>query len=421
MDLRGLEGVWNRLGRRDPYWAALTCEQKRDGRWSEEDFFRLGDEEIEARLRHAAERGWGVRRERALDFGCGAGRLTQALAARFASVDGVDIAPSMIELARRHNRHGDRCRYHVNGDPDLRMFPDGIFDFVYSTLVIQHIPPPYSSRYIRELIRVVAPGGLLVFQLPSHRTPVEPSRDATSTVAAGALPRSAFRAEIVPEDTRVTARAGESFLLSVTVRNASDHTWPSGGREDGLYVVQLANRWVHLDGAMARPDDGRVPLPHDVAPGQEARLFLPVRAPEVNGEYDIRLDLVQEHVAWFEERGSSPARVRCLVEGGLDPAPREARRPRFGERHPNLRRALVAMGLDAVRLTIGRARERFEAVRREPTMVMYCIPRAEVTECVEASGGQLLEVEQELLPDGFQSCRYWITRAPTIGAPASSK
>ncbi len=50
-------------------------------------------------------------KRRALDFGCGVGRLTQALARHFNIVDGVDIAPSMIELANQFNRSGGRCRY----------------------------------------------------------------------------------------------------------------------------------------------------------------------------------------------------------------------------------------------------------------------------------------------------------------------
>src|SRR5258707_194558 len=77
---------------------------------------------------------------RALDFGWGAGRLSQAIARRMAEVDGVDIARSMVDLAGRHNRYGDRCRYRVNTAPDLRLFGDGAFDFVYSSIVLQHIP-----------------------------------------------------------------------------------------------------------------------------------------------------------------------------------------------------------------------------------------------------------------------------------------
>ena len=78
---------------------------------------------------------------RALDFGCGVGRLTQALADYVDHAVGVDIAPSMIELARRHNTHGSRCEYIVNDTDHLSRFADQIFDVVYTGRVLQHIAP----------------------------------------------------------------------------------------------------------------------------------------------------------------------------------------------------------------------------------------------------------------------------------------
>jgi ubiquinone/menaquinone biosynthesis C-methylase UbiE len=73
----------------------------------------------------------------------------------------------MIRLAREYNRFGSRCRYYVNAADDLRMFEDGHFDFIYSNIVLQHIPPEYSTRYIREFIRILDPHGMAVFQVPS--------------------------------------------------------------------------------------------------------------------------------------------------------------------------------------------------------------------------------------------------------------
>jgi ubiquinone/menaquinone biosynthesis C-methylase UbiE len=80
---------------------------------------------------------------------------------------GVDIAPAMIDLAQRYNRHGERCRYIVNDEDDLRMFPARSFDFLCSQITLQHVPPRYSLNYLREFVRVLRPRGMLVFQLPS--------------------------------------------------------------------------------------------------------------------------------------------------------------------------------------------------------------------------------------------------------------
>jgi SAM-dependent methyltransferase len=62
----------------------------------------------------------------------------------------------------------------VNAKPDLSMFPGFTFDLVYSNLVLQHMPPELSRSYMTDFIRVLKPGGVGVFQLPSRpaRTPV---------------------------------------------------------------------------------------------------------------------------------------------------------------------------------------------------------------------------------------------------------
>ena len=121
-------------------------------------------------LSHLRALGVEAPRRRALDFGCGPGRLTQALASHFGQVDGVDISPSMLELAQQLNQKPDRCHYHLNDTGDLRGFKDQTFDFVYSSITLQHVGPAYVVDYLKEFIRVLLPGGVLVFQLPGRHT-----------------------------------------------------------------------------------------------------------------------------------------------------------------------------------------------------------------------------------------------------------
>jgi SAM-dependent methyltransferase len=174
MDIRALQRNWDALGRADPLWAIRFDPSKKGNRWDVEEFFRTGEGEVAAllaSLRQLSDRrgvATPARTGRALDFGCGVGRLTQALAGHFDQVDGVDIAPSMIELAERYNRHGPRCRYHLNERDDLQTFGAGSFDLVYSTLVLQHVEGRYVRRYLAEFLRVLRPGGVAVFDLPSH-------------------------------------------------------------------------------------------------------------------------------------------------------------------------------------------------------------------------------------------------------------
>jgi SAM-dependent methyltransferase len=173
MDLKQLGHNWNEFGRRDPFWAILSFPGKEGNKWDIDEFFRTGKEEIEGALEFVAAQGLRLNYGIALDFGCGAGRLTQALSQRFAKTYGVDIAPSMIKLANSYNRCPESCFYQVNEAPDLSQFANGQFDFIYSCRVLQHMKPEFAFKYIAEFIRILAPGGIIVIQEPTEKLPGE--------------------------------------------------------------------------------------------------------------------------------------------------------------------------------------------------------------------------------------------------------
>jgi 2-polyprenyl-3-methyl-5-hydroxy-6-metoxy-1,4-benzoquinol methylase len=164
-----LQRNWDEFGRTDPLYAILAHPDKRGQRWDVAEFLATGIDEINELMIYVGTLGVPVPSKRALDFGCGAGRLTQALALHFTDVWGVDIAPSMIELAKTMNRHGARCHYVLNEVDDLRAFDDQSFDFIYSSIVLQHMRPKYAKQYLREFLRLLSADGLLVFQVPSAR------------------------------------------------------------------------------------------------------------------------------------------------------------------------------------------------------------------------------------------------------------
>jgi SAM-dependent methyltransferase len=168
MKLKALQRRWNEAGKQDPFWAVLSDPDKKGNRWQVDEFFQTGVDEIRPLMGYLDSLGIPLRRTRALDFGCGPGRLSQALGEFFEQVDGVDISPSMIELARGANKLGDRCRYQVNDRDDLQIFASSSFDLVYSSLTLQHVEPTLIRRYLKEFLRVVTPQGLAVFQLPSR-------------------------------------------------------------------------------------------------------------------------------------------------------------------------------------------------------------------------------------------------------------
>ena len=165
MNLTTLQKHWDQLGKDDPLWAVLTDPSKKGGRWEPKDFFQTGVTEITGVLEEIAGLKAPLHRGRALDFGCGVGRLSQALAAHFEEVHGVDISPSMLGHANQFNQHPERCHYHLNVESHLRLFPDRHFDFVYSPITLQHIEPPYEKLYLREFCRILKPGGIVAFQV----------------------------------------------------------------------------------------------------------------------------------------------------------------------------------------------------------------------------------------------------------------
>jgi SAM-dependent methyltransferase len=302
VDLDDLQSHWNEWGRRDPYWAIISRPDRRGNRWDLDEFLRTGVDEIAALLASLQKLGVAVRTGRALDFGCGVGRVTQALAGTFAECDGVDIAPSMIERAHELNRFGDRCRYHVNDRDDLALFGDGVFDFVYSVIVLQHIAPEFTAAYLREFTRVLAPGGVLVFQLPSHLLASDEQGPRFPSIAD-----DAFHAEIVPADTALEVEAGSVARVVVGVRNASTGSW-----SDDRFV-NLGNHWRSADGSLLRLDDGRVSMGATVHPGDLVELTLEMQAPTEPGEYLLEFDLVIEGVTWFADRGSPSTMIPVQV------------------------------------------------------------------------------------------------------------
>ncbi len=395
MELKELQQNWDAFGKRDPLWAILTHPEKKFNKWDRRRFFQSGEVEIRQVLEQVAALPFSVRRGTALDFGCGIGRLTQALCRHFQNCHGIDIAPSMIEQARACNDHGKRCQYHVNGRDDLGVFPDGLFDFIYSNIVLQHMRPEYSSRYIREFIRVLSPGGMLVFQIPGLR---QPDTDLN------------YRAVIRTDEESLLLRVGGSYTFAVRVKNVSDFTWPE---------VRLGNHWFRPDWELVRMDDGRTSIPAGLAPGQEVELSLTVYAPPEPGPYSAELDIVHELVTWFKDRGSStvllPAQV--LPASRIMPvSPRQLLRrlrsaPGYRTAARLYRKVVPGKACPPpVPDPTGRLAPELEE-HDSPVMEMHGIPKEDVVSLIRDCGAQVLQIHRDCAAGReWQSFRYYVTK-----------
>jgi SAM-dependent methyltransferase len=195
---------WTRLGADDPLWAVLVAEGKRGGRWDVEEFLELGRRDVARSRAELADLGLPTTWRRVLDFGCGAGRLSQALAEHAQEVIGLDVSAPMLETARGLDRSGGRCSFVLGEDPDLQAFDDGGIDLVYTERVLQHLPRPVLENYLAEFLRVLTPGGIAVLHCTTR--PLWTLRGLIWRVAPGAWIRWAQRALLgYPAPMRMTA------------------------------------------------------------------------------------------------------------------------------------------------------------------------------------------------------------------------
>jgi SAM-dependent methyltransferase len=316
-DLRTKEQTfWDRHARHDPLWAILSDPTKTGRRWDLRSFLETGRREVSLLMYQLRALNVDVDRKAALDFGCGIGRLTQPLAAYFERVVGLDISPEMIRLAHEVNALPDRVQYVHNAGTEMAALGTGDFTFMYSNVVLQHIEPDTALLCLRELFRVVARGGVLVFQLPSHPRPPDDQQPVSTPMA-----EEAYRASIhVESDFSDFAAPEAEVVLAASVTNTSRHAWSQ--REVG--PIRLGNHWLAgLGHAMLIQDDGRALLPADLAAGETCHVTLHITLPQEPGEYQLECDLVQEGICWFADRGSETWKRNVRV-GGVSSVPPSA-------------------------------------------------------------------------------------------------
>lgn len=139
--------------------------------------YSLGSEHILARATDEVVRvldGWGVLvpGTRALDIGCGIGRLLAPVAARVGRVVGIDVSPRMVEAARRRTAGDPRVEVRTSSGADLAGARDRAFELVYA---IDSFPyavdagPELVRALFAEVARVLVPGGWFALCSYSYR------------------------------------------------------------------------------------------------------------------------------------------------------------------------------------------------------------------------------------------------------------
>lgn len=164
---------WKRFGAEDPYYSVLNSEEHRATRLTPESrdaLLQTGESRVAAILEFAGRHSGKLSRRRALEFGCGVGRLLIPLARRFDSVCGVDISPGMLAEARSNCERAGIANVVLAPSDDALSRVEGSFDFALSYLVLQHIPDRRGEAIVRQILSRMNPGGVAALHVTYARS-----------------------------------------------------------------------------------------------------------------------------------------------------------------------------------------------------------------------------------------------------------
>ncbi len=137
--------------------------------WTDEAFFASGEQAIKEQILNDMGnicQGKDPGQMRVLEIGCGAGRLTRALAKLFGEVHAVDVSGEMVARAQEALKDFPNAHIYQNNGCDLAVVPAADFDFAYSAIVFQHVPSrEVIENYVAEVNRLLKPGALFKFQV----------------------------------------------------------------------------------------------------------------------------------------------------------------------------------------------------------------------------------------------------------------
>jgi SAM-dependent methyltransferase len=155
---------WEIHGRNEAYYGVLSDARFRASNLSESvlaEFMQSGEDHI-AEIIGLSEHHFGAlqQRKKALDFGCGVGRLVLPLARRFDSVAGIDVSQAMLNETKLNAQRAELDNVSLFQVVDGLIAAQEKFDFIHSVIVFQHIPTHLGERLVSQLTSVLAPGGV---------------------------------------------------------------------------------------------------------------------------------------------------------------------------------------------------------------------------------------------------------------------
>ncbi len=164
MSTRDTDKDWNFIAETDPFWGVLSKKEYRKSSLNSAailQFMKSGEEYVAnlfALIRKHIDPKFNPKR--ALDFGCGVGRLVIPLANRVEEAVGVDIAPSMLDLCRENAKKIGVTNITLCESDDTLSLVQGKFQLVNTYIVLQHISPERGYELIQSMIDRIEIGGV---------------------------------------------------------------------------------------------------------------------------------------------------------------------------------------------------------------------------------------------------------------------
>jgi SAM-dependent methyltransferase len=160
---------WDARAAKDAFYYIATWRND----WDVPGFFKSGDEDYQRLVAPTLDRyGFKPAGKRMLELGCGAGRMTHAFARHFSHVTAVDVSMQMLDRAKQLLPDVENISWKQANGADFNDTPGSSVDFVFSYLVLQHLPDEnLVCGYIREMVRVLKVSGICLFQFNGSEKP----------------------------------------------------------------------------------------------------------------------------------------------------------------------------------------------------------------------------------------------------------
>jgi SAM-dependent methyltransferase len=221
-----MKSLWNHQSRtsRLGFIAHLSPGAK----WNDDEFCVVGERFVE-RIMDRFD-GYGpfpAEQSTILEIGCGVGRFSRPLASRFKTVLGYDISAEMIEHARARCAGLENVRLQVNDGTSLNDQPDESVEYCLCAGVFQHIThADVIAQYVVEALRVLAAGGLFLFQFEANRTAAMGRHQRGARITAGILDAALQRENYLIRECSQDPRDPVRNLVVVLEKTDGSNTTP---------------------------------------------------------------------------------------------------------------------------------------------------------------------------------------------------